>query len=128
MPALLFLKSKWGLIAGAVLLVTLALALAYCSGKDAGRSEADLAREKANVEALATASASAEKAADERAADAATTAAQKKELEDAKWLCVGNEDCRNMRGCIILRQQGRDLAGIPACARFAGADGAPVSN
>ena len=127
MPVLLLLKSKWALIGGAALLFAAILALAYCSGRKAGTDAADLAREKANVEALATASAAAEAAAEERGSDAAVIADQRKELSDAKWTCKGADDCRGMRGCIILRQQGKDLAGIPACQRFAGSSGAPVS-
>lgn len=128
MPVLLFLKSKWGMIACAALLVVLVLALTYCSGKNAGESEADLAREKANVEALATASAAAEKAAEERGIADAIADAQRKELDDAKRDCTSVDDCRVRRGCIVLRQQGKDLASIPACRRFADTDGAAVSN
>lgn len=121
------LKSKWALVGGAALLFAAILALAYCSGRTAGTNAADLAREKANVEALATASAAAEAAAEERGSDAASIAEQRKELSDAKWTCTGADDCRNMRGCIILRQQGKDLSGIAACRRFAGGSGTAVS-
>ena len=54
-------------------------------------------------------------AGDQRVKDATTAAQQERELSDALKATNDPDRQRALRGCIILRQQGRDTANIPAC-------------
>jgi F0F1-type ATP synthase membrane subunit b/b' len=40
---------------------------------------------------------------------------QKRELEDVQAEAGSVDDLRRKRGCLVLRQQGRDVSKIPAC-------------
>jgi hypothetical protein len=54
--------------------------------------------------------------AESRVRDAVRTEQQKKELSDALEATEDPDRRRALRGCVILRQQGRDTSGIPACS------------
>lgn len=56
-----------------------------------------------------------EKASDTRVEDAVRAERQQREIEDAVANSTGPDDVRARRGCVILRQQGRDTSRIPAC-------------
>lgn len=60
-----------------------------------------------------------EDAADERANDRIETGVQLEELQDANKDADDGLTPRQRRGCIILRQQGEDLARYPACRGLA---------
>lgn len=56
-----------------------------------------------------------ENAAGKRIDDTLKGEAQKKEITDAELKATSPDDARRRRGCVILRQQGRDISAIPAC-------------
>ncbi len=53
--------------------------------------------------------------ADVRTEDAVRAEKQQREIEDAVANSTGPDDVRARRGCVILRQQGRDTSQLPAC-------------
>lgn len=53
--------------------------------------------------------------ADIRVEDAVRAEQQQREIEDAVKNSTGPDDLRALRGCVILRQQGRDTSKIAAC-------------
>lgn len=104
----------------------LLLFVAFSLGHIMGKKSAAMQLAKANVEALATASASAEVIAEQRVDDAELILRQEQELKDVQQGCASDADCRVRRGCVILRQQGSDTSGIPACNRVGNGVRAPV--
>lgn len=52
---------------------------------------------------------------DMRVEDAVRAEKQQQEIEDAVANSTGPDDLRARRGCVILRQQGRDTSKIAAC-------------
>ena len=114
-PAILiFLKRWWPALAGAVLLAAL-LSLTYCKGQEAGKSSEVIKQQSREIETQKDLTKANEKAADQRMSDAQTAAKQQKELTDALQATTDPDRQRALRGCIILRQQGRDVSNIPAC-------------
>jgi len=114
-PAILiFLKRWWPAIAGAALLTTL-LTLAYCKGSSAGRQGEVVQQQRREIQTQQDLGKANENAADQRMVDASRSAAQQKELEDALAASKDPDRQRALRGCIILRQQGRDTSHLPAC-------------
>lgn len=110
----LFLKRWWPAITGAAVLV-LMLTLTYCSGKSAGKSGEVVKQQKREIQTQQDLGRANEKAGDRRMEDAARSTAQQKELEDALAASKDPDRQRALRGCIILRQQGRDTSHLPAC-------------
>lgn len=91
------------------LLGALALSLAYCAVRPEPQRQPDaivITPDQLDVTA---------NIADERVEDAVKAEKQQREIEDAVANSTGPDDVRARRGCVILRQQGRDTAAIPAC-------------
>lgn len=107
--------SKYGLYIGLGLLVFAALALTYCSGSRAGKSGEVVKSQARTIETQKQVGAANENAAGTRVLDATKAAQQERELKDALDASNNPDRQRVLRGCLILRQQGRDTTNIPAC-------------
>lgn len=113
--ALPLLVRKWGLPAAAAVLLALVLSLTYCKGRDAGKL-AEIQRQQAReIETQRDLNRANENAADRRISDAVRSQQQQKELDDALTATNDPDRQRALRGCTILRQQGRDTSHLPAC-------------
>lgn len=113
--ALLLLKRWWPGLAAILVIVVFVPPLAYCKGQSVGRSGEVLKQQEREIETQRDLGQANEKAADQRLQDAAKSVAQYKELSDALKATSDPDHQRAMRGCIILRQQGRDVSHLPAC-------------
>jgi len=114
-PAIaLFLKRWRPALAGALVLVAI-LSLTYCKGQSAGRSGEVIKQQKREIEVQQDLGRANDKAGAQRLDDAMKSTKQEKELTDALNATSDPDRQRALRGCIILRQQGRDTSNIPAC-------------
>lgn len=104
--------------AGAAVVLLACLGLSYCVGRGNGRSGEVTRQLERTIELEQDASKADAAAAEARLSDHLTISEQKKELDDA---IARNEDAdtlRARRGCLILRQQGRDTTALASCRRF----------
>lgn len=97
-------------------LITLTLLLAYCTGRGDGKSKEVIGQQKREIQTQQDLGKANENAGTARLNDAAKAAAQEKELDDALKATQSPDGQRALRGCVILRQQGRDTSHIPACS------------
>lgn len=115
MPLLEPLIARFGApavkIAGIALLVVVILALAYCAG---GRGQVTK-YQQATIKQQKEVKVADDHASATRVADAVRVETAQKDLTDALAHATTPDDLRVVRGCLILRQQGRDTAAIPAC-------------
>lgn len=102
---------------GIALLVGLALLVAYCTGRGDGKRVEVVKQQERTIEVLEDVGAANETAAGTRVADTKRIALNEKELADALKAETDPDTRRALRGCIIMRQQGRDTTGVPACGR-----------
>lgn len=107
--------SKYGIWLGIAALMTTILTVAYCAGRTAGKNVEVLKQQEREIETQRDINDANETAAGKRVEDAKREAAQKKELEDALKATDDPDRQRALRGCIILRQQGKDTSNLPAC-------------
>lgn len=110
-----FLKKWWPALAAAALFGTL-LTLAYCKGHSAGKSGEVVKQQQREIETQKDVGKADTHAADSRVKDAVKSAQQQQELNDALKATHDPDRQRALRGCVILRQQGRDTSHIPACS------------
>lgn len=108
-------------LAGALLLT-----LAYCQGKSHGKSEVEQKHLEAEIKILEEIGKANEHASATRAEDAIKIADQEKELQDAIESGADPSTIRARRGCIVLRQQGRDTSSIAICRGFEADGGTSV--
>jgi F0F1-type ATP synthase membrane subunit c/vacuolar-type H+-ATPase subunit K len=116
-----FLTSKVGIYLGIALLVAAVLGLAYCKGQSAGKSGEVVKEQKRTIQTQQEVGAANENASTARVADATKAVQQERELKDA--LNASNDPSRQrvLRGCLIMRQQGRNPKDLPvACGPTAG--------
>lgn len=106
---------KYGLYIGLALLVFVALALTYCSGQKAGKSGEVVKSQARTIETQTQVGAANENAAASRVTDATVAVQQERELKDALAATNDPDRQRALRGCVVMRQQGRDTSNIPAC-------------
>lgn len=101
---------------GGIIVAALLIGLTiYMLGRSDGKTGERVKRQEAQIEMQQEIGAANERAADTRVDDAIRLEQQRKELNDA-FRDIGSPDARRARrGCIILRQQGRDTTGIPGC-------------
>lgn len=111
-----FLKKWWPVLAAAALFGTL-LTLAYCKGQSAGKSGEVVKQQSREIKTQQDLGKAGENAAAARVDSAVKLEQQKRELNDALEATQDPDRQRALRGCIILRQQGRDTSHIPACGR-----------
>ena len=115
-PSALAFLNKFGIYVGIALVVAGVLTLTYCKGREAGGFREIIGQQEREIEGRASAAAAASKAADDRVKDEVELAKQEEELRDERNDALSPDDARRRRGCVILRQQGRDTSGLP-CGR-----------
>lgn len=125
-PSVAGFFSKYGIYVGVAIAASLILMLAYCQGKGAGEQEEINDQLEREVEFQGEINDANEGAASVRVEDRLTIEQQRRELQDAIEQGEDPDTVRARRGCIILRQQGRDTSSIAACRRFEGGSGTPV--
>jgi hypothetical protein len=121
-PAMLLILKKWWPVIAAAALFGMLLTLAYCKGESAGKSGEIVKQQDREIETQRDLNDASENAAADRVEDATRAAQQEKELTNALEATDDPDRRRTIRGCVILRQQGRNLADIPACRGFAADD------
>lgn len=119
----LFLLERFGpkmgkaVFFGGLLLALLLVGLAvYAVGRGDGKSgqlTLELQRENKTQVQVGDANTNA---SDARVEDAVRSEQQEKELKDALEATEDLDRQRALRGCVIMRQQGRDTSRIPACS------------
>lgn len=100
---------------GLVLLIVAVLGLTYCSGTKAGKNAEVVKSQARTIDTERKVGAANENAAAARVNDATKAAQREGELRDALAATDDPDKQRVLRGCIIMRQQGRDTTDIPAC-------------
>lgn len=100
---------KYGIYLAIVAVVIAVLGLTYCQGQKAGRSGEVVKQQERTIQVQQEVGSANENAADARVSDATKAAQQEKELKDA--LAATNDPNRQrlLRGCLIIKQQGRKL-------------------
>lgn len=107
--------AKYGIYIGLVVLAALALFIPYCVGHKAGKT-GEVAHEQARtIDLQQKVGVANENAGTARVADATKAVQQERELKDALDASNDPARARVLRGCLIMRQQGRDTGNIPAC-------------
>lgn len=109
-----FLTKWWPAIAAVVVIIA-CLTVAYCTGRSAGKSGEVIKAQDREIKVQTKVNDANENAAGTRVEDATKLQQQQQEIEDAVRNAKGPDDVRAKRGCVILRQQGRDTSAIPAC-------------
>ena len=107
--------TKWwpALLAGVVIFG--AIAFIYWHGISVGKSGEQLKAAEREAEVQGQITDANENASAVRVESEVKLEQQKRELEDAQRDVENLDDLRRKRGCVILRQQGRDTSRIPAC-------------
>lgn len=117
-----FLVEKFGPVAskiiffgGIVAFVAALLLLSYCSGGSDGKTGEVVKQQEREIQVQQDLGKANENASTARVQDAVKAEQQKKELNDAIKDTNSPDRARALRGCIILRQQGRDTFNLPQC-------------
>ncbi len=110
----LFLGKNWTWLALGALLAAM-LTVSYCKGQSAGKSGEVIKQQEREIDVQASVSVAHDTAADQRVLDVIELTKQEQELKDAASHATGSADARRRRGCVILRQQGRDTSRLPEC-------------
>lgn len=107
--------TKWwpALLAGVVILV--AIGVIYSRGFSAGKTGEVIKQVQREAEVQTKINEVNENASAARVDAERELAEQARELKDAEQDAASLDDLRRKRGCVILRQQGRDTSRIPAC-------------
>jgi hypothetical protein len=108
--------AKYGIYLAIAAIVTAVLGLAYCQGRSAGKSGEVVKEQGRTIKTQQEVGAANENAAGARVADATKAVQQERELKDALAASKDPARQRVLRGCLIMRQQGRDTKNIPACS------------
>lgn len=114
---LAFGASWWKAAVGFLVAAPLFFILGQCEGRNTQRRIDDAARAEANVQAQKTNLVASEQAAAERVQDAATVTVKEEALIDAiqETPDTAPDAARVALGCARLREQGENIALIPAC-------------
>lgn len=109
--------AKYGIYLAIAAVVAAVLGLTYCQGRSAGKSGEVVKQQERTIQVQQEVGAANENAAGARVSDATKAAQQEKELKDA--LDATNDPTRQrvLRGCLIMRQQGRSDKDLPAACR-----------
>lgn len=101
---------------GALLLAVLVVGLVvYAIGRGDGKQGQLTFELQREVKVQADVGDANTNASDARVEDAVESEQQQKELKDALDATQNLDRQRALRGCVIMRQQGRDTSRIPAC-------------
>lgn len=106
--------AKYGIYIGLVLIVAAVLGLTYCQGQKAGKSGEVVQQQKREITVQREVGNANENAASARVSDATVAVQQEKELNDALKASTDPDRQRVLRGCLIMRQQGRNPKNLPA--------------
>lgn len=109
------LLKKWWPAFAVAAIFGLLLGTAYCKGQSAGQQGEVVKQQDRELEVQSDLGRANDVAANQRVKDAAEAVHQEKELQDALDTTNDPDRRRALRGCIILRQQGRDTQDIPEC-------------
>ena len=109
-----FLGKWWPVILAIVVIGGLTLAI-YLRGVSAGKSVEIVKQVTRENEVQLKINAANEKAAEARVEASLEIQKQAEELKDAEQDVETLDSLRIKRGCVIMRQQGRDVSKIPAC-------------
>ena len=110
-----FFSQKWTWLAAGVVIIAALLLLSYCTGRSDGKKDEVIGQQEREIETLDKVGKANDSANQRRIDDYTYGAEQQREIEDAVRNAKGPDDVRAQRGCVILRQQGRDTNSIPAC-------------
>lgn len=116
-PSIAKFGAKYGIYVAIAALVAVVLALTYCQGRSAGKSGEVVKQQKREITVQREVGAANENAATARVSDATKVAQQEEELKDALEATNDPNRQRVLRGCIIMRQQGRNDKDLPAACR-----------
>lgn len=114
MQAILAKYWPYALIAAAVAVL---LTLTYCEGRKSGKSGEVVKEQARTIQVQQEVGNANENAAGARVADATKAAQQEKELKDALDASKDPARQRVLRGCLIMRQQGRATKDLPIVCR-----------
>lgn len=114
--------AKIAFFGGIAALLSLFLLLAYCSGRTDGKTGEVVKQQEREIETQRDLGKANESAAGTRVEATVRAAKQQKELTDALQTTNDPDRRRALRGCVILRQQGRNLEDVPACRGFVTSD------
>lgn len=107
--------TKWWPAVLAVVVIIAAVVTIYLRGVSAGKSGEQVKAAERESQVQVEVNDANQNASDARVEGAVQLEQQKRELEDAQRDAQTLDDMRRKRGCVILRQQGRDTSAIPAC-------------
>jgi outer membrane murein-binding lipoprotein Lpp len=112
-----FVKKHWQVILPvvAVILIVGSLVVIYSGGFGAGKATEVVKSQARELELKDDIMDANENASDARVEAATALQNQAEELEDAQQETDSLDTVRIKRGCVVLRQQGRDIRQIPAC-------------
>lgn len=96
--------------------LSLLLLLTYCQGRTDGKTGEVVKQVERENKVLGQIGQANEGAASSQAEDAVRSERQRKELDDALKATDNPDRQRALRGCVILRSQGRDTSRIAACS------------
>lgn len=107
--------AKLAFFGGIAVLIALGVLLAYCSGRSDGKTGEVVKQQGRTIDTLQDLGNANGDAANQRIDDMLNASAQAEELKNATQADDSADRQRIRRGCVILRQQGRNTADIPAC-------------
>jgi hypothetical protein len=120
-PAITAFLTKYGIYLGLALVVAAVLGLAYCEGHKAGKSGEVVQEQQRTIQTQQETGSANENASAARVTDATKAVQQERELKDALNATSDPSRQRVLRGCLIMRQQGRSEKNLPpACRPSAG--------
>lgn len=106
--------AKYGIYLGLAAIVFAVLGLTYCQGQKAGKSGEVVKEQGRTIQTQQEVGTANENASTARVSDATKAVQQEKELTDALNASTDPDRQRVLRGCIIMRQQGRSDKNLPA--------------
>lgn len=109
--------AKYGIYFAIAAAVIAVLMLTYCQGQKSGKSGEVVKQQGRTIQVQKEVGAANENAATARVSDTVKAAQQERELKDALEATDDPHRQRILRGCIILRQQGRNDKNLPAACR-----------
>lgn len=102
----------------AIVFVVLAIGLGlYLTGRSDGKQGEVVGQLEREVKVQGQVGQANEGSANRQAQDEVRTALNQKELQDALEASTDPDRRRALRGCVVMRQQGRDTSHLAACSR-----------